>query len=152
MKNNNNSYVEIEGYKNWIPYFEFSKDLYSDLRTALVQKDFEMAKRCMRELIDNTVPYHNQRISIVDEEETHYFDYNQYFELNVENYEAAIQREQNRHLTPDDKEEISQQKDSFYQQIRYIRRLIMQDLSRAGIIPTASTKKEQKVNKLLREE
>lgn len=146
------TWTAVDGFKKWDPYFDFAKDKYSDVSVALVQKDFEMAKRTMRELIDNTSPYHNREIKVKDEQDKEVaIDYANYFELCVDDYQEALEKETARHQTPQDKDLILKQKDNFYKQIRFIRRLIMQDLSRAEIIPSTTEKKKKDLSKAISE-
>lgn len=150
--NNSKSWVEVEGFKKWDPFFDFVKDKYSDVSVALMHKDFETGKRAMRELIDNTSPYHNRTINVKVKEEEKPMDYAEYFEFCVNDYEEALQKENSKYATPDERTEVLHKKDNFYTQIRLIRRLIMQDLSRSGIIPTTEEKKEREVNPALKGE
>ena len=78
-----------------------------------------------------------------------FYAYEDYFELIVDKYEFAVIKNKSKNLTPDDKTEILETFNFFYQQVRYIRRLIMRDISTAGIIPTAEIKREHKINSLL---
>jgi len=150
----NNPRLQIDGFKKWDAYYLFAKDKYSDVSLALAGKDFEMSKRALRELIDNTCPYHSKGIQIISKDKdgkeiTSAMTYEDYFELVVDKYENAKLKEKDQNILPEEKEEVFEIYNYFYQQVRFIRRLIMKDISTAGIIPTAELKTDPKINNLL---
>lgn len=144
---------QIDGFKKWDSYYQFAKDKYTDVSVAIVSKDFELFKSTMRELIDNTCPYHSKGVNITyienNETLTKKISYDEYFELIIEKLEEIKIQENSDNLTPDQMIDIANGKNLFFQETRKIRRLIMDDISTAGIIPTAEIKKDPKINKLL---
>lgn len=150
----NNPRLQIDGFKKWDAYYGFAKDKYSDVSVALLQKDFELSKRALRELIDNTCPYHSKGMLVKSKDEKGKdidvpMLYEDYFELIVDQYEDAKVQEKNPHTTPEEKDKIPEIYNFFYQQVRLIRRMIIKDISTAGIIPTAELKTDPVINNLL---
>lgn len=162
MKNNPKEHIEAKGFLNHNKYTDFVEDKYSDVSVAMLKNDFEMLKRTMRELIDNTYPYHSHKFTIpikrIDENfksgknDLEYFksvEYPEYYEFIVSQYYEIIKLEQKQVKTPKEQTNVAKIKDFFNQESRRLRRIIIKDLSLSNIIPKAETIKEQEVNSLL---
>lgn len=162
QKQQTREYKEIDGFRDWKYFFQFIGEKYSDVSVAIVQKNFQMARETMRELIDNSSPYHSSvfqvKIKPIDEKyikgknDAEYFEdmfYPQYYELIVDELDKAIDMEDRPTLAPHEKEILAQAKDSFMKKSRELRRMIMADLSVSGIIPQAVAKKKRELNESL---
>jgi hypothetical protein len=149
-------YKEVEGFRDWRDYFRFSGEKYSDVSVAFLQDNFDMVKKTMRELIDNSYPYHSNTFRmpikatdkdyIKGENDDLYFkflEYAEYYEILVDAYYKGLEKEKSPTVTPDDLDAISETKDLFIRESRRLRRLILVDLSVSGIIPQATEKKIQ---------
>ena len=148
----NNTTTEIEGFKNWLHFYEFVSNKYSDVSIALIKKDFKAIREMMRELIDNSYPYHSNKIEIIikkdQEDEKILIEYADYFEKLVADLDI-IENDKNNSVDPHQKQLLAVAKDNFIIQTRTLRRLIMRDLAIAGIIPHTTKKTERAVNPAL---
>lgn len=138
-------HIEAKGFLNHNKYTDFIQAKYSDVSVAFLQNDFEMLKRAMRELIDNSYPYHSHKFQIQEQE----IEYPEYYEYIVSQYYQVISLEQKQSLTPKEQNQLRQIKDFFAQESRRLRRIIIKDLSLSNIIPQAEKIHEQKLNPLL---
>ena len=147
-------YKEIDGFRDWKYYFQFIGEKYSDVSVALIKKDFQMARETMRELIDNSGPYHSNIFQVKtkdkDGKETSTeMNYPDYYELIVDQLDQAIDMEDRPSLAPHEKEILADAKDQFMKKSRELRRMIMADLSVSGIIPQAVKKKKRELDEHL---
>lgn len=146
----NQDYKEVDGFRDWKYFFQFIGEKYSDVSVAIVQKNFQMARETMRELIDNSCPYHSSKFKIKIEDKEQYIDYPDYYELIVDELDKAIDMEDRPALAPHEKEILADAKDQFMKKSRELRRMIMRDLSVSGIIPQSVTRKKREVNEALK--
>ena len=148
-------YKEVDGFRDWKYFFQFIGEKYSDVSVAIVQKNFQMARETMRELIDNSSPYHSNTFTIKSldanqKEVVKKVEYPEFYEIIVDQLDQAIEMEDRPSLAPHEKEILAQAKDQFMKQSRELRRTIMQDLSTSGIIPQSVTRKQRAVNDALK--
>lgn len=154
-KTKRQEYKEVDGFRDWRFFFEFIGEKYADVSVAIIKKDFCMARETMRELIDNSSPYHSNvfRIKSEDEDGKVMFtelEYPDYYEVVVDELDKAIEMEDRPTLAPHEKEILAEAKDNFMKKSRELRRIIMADLSVSGIIPQSVTKKQREVNAALK--
>lgn len=139
---NNKSITIADGFVNHKDYSDFIKDKYHDVSVAILKGDFEMIKKTIRELIDNSFAYHSNVFKFkIDDEKEKELHYSEYYEIIVDSFEEALVKEQKQNKTPEDFVEIANSKDIFIKESRRIRRLIMKDLATANITPTPRKKK-----------
>lgn len=148
-------YKEVDGFRDWKFYFQFIGEKYSDVSVAIIKKDFQMARETMRELIDNSCPYHSNKFKITEKtkdgkEKSQEIDYPEYYEMVVDELDKAIDMEDRPTLAPHEKEILASAKDQFMKKSRELRRIIMKDLSVSGIIPQSVTRREREVNPALK--
>lgn len=152
---NEKSYNTIEGYKNQNPFFEFVAQKYYDVSVAFARQEIANIRKTMREFIDNTYPYHSNKIKVEyqnqDEKKTYSqeVEYWEYFEILVNEHDQA--KQMNQHRGEPGKKEIAKATDIFVSESRKLRRNIFRDISRAQIIPQATTKSDREVNEKLKE-
>lgn len=148
-------FKEVDGFRDWKFYFQFIGEKYSDVSVAIIKKDFQLARETMRELIDNSCPYHSNKFKIkVDlgegKSEEKEIEYPEYYEIIVDELDKAIDMEDRPQLAPHEKEILADAKDQFMKKSRELRRIIMKDLSISGIIPQSVTRKQRGVNEALK--
>lgn len=137
----NNNYKEIEGFSDWSYFYKFIASKYEDVSYAFLTKKFENIRDAMRELIDNTIAYHSNKIEI----NNNFIYYHDYFETLIEKYYKKFENID--HLPEQNKSEIvASATDEFMQESRKVRREIMKDIAIARLTPTVSTKKIKQRN------
>lgn len=147
---NEKSYNTIEGYKNQNPFFEFVAQKYYDVSVAFARQEIANIRKTMRELIDNTYPYHSSSIELRDnEDEPFHVEYWEYFEILVSKLDNT--KQMNQHRGEPGKKAIAEATDQFVSESRNLRRYIFRDISRAQIIPQATIKSDREVNEKLKE-
>jgi len=143
-------YKEVDGFRDWKFFFQFVGEKYSDVSVARVQKNLPMLRETMRELIDNSCPYHSSVFKVKIGEKTKDMEYPDYYELVVDELDQAIEMEDRPALAPHEKEILAAAKDNFVKKSRELRRKIMRDLSVSGIIPQSVKRKTREVNSALK--
>lgn len=148
------TFKEVDGFRDWKYFFQFIGEKYADVSLAIVQKDQKMARETMRELIDNSSPYHANTFMVtikpLDDDyqqgknDAKYFkelEYPEYYELLVDALDKAANTGGRPTMAPHEKDNLAIAKDMFMKETRALRRRIMQDLSVSGIIPQAKSNK-----------